>query len=130
MDDVSVSTLFKLGLIAGASYIAYLIYQSLQAPAAAAAAAYDAGTTGIANAVVSLTHSAAVPSGSVQMPNGSTIPVSAFTNLGFDSNGVLVFQYGGTNYAISSLGGGAYSAGAYSAPGTSGLGRIRRRGLR
>jgi hypothetical protein len=128
MDDVSVNTLFKLGLVAGAGYIAYLLYNSLKAPAAAIASAADAATTGAANLIVSATHTASVASGNVSMPNGMAVPVASMSNLGFDSNGVLVFQYAGTNYAISSLGGGAYAAAPYGYSTLQGL--PRRRGLR
>lgn len=131
MDDVSVNTLFKLGLVAGAAYIAYLIYQSLQAPAAAVNSAYQATTQTIADAIVAATHNAVVPQGSVLMANGSTLPVSSFANLGYDSNGILVFQYAGTNYAIAGATGspGAYVATPYGSSTLQGL-TTRRRGMR
>jgi len=136
MDD-SVNNLFKLGLVAGAAYIVYLIYTQLQAPAAAVSSAYNAATDTLANAIVNATHTAAVPNGNVGMANGTNIPVSSFTNLGFDSTGVLVFQYAGTNYAISPIAGnaGAYTAAPYPYATLQGLAgaftaRRRRRGMR
>src|SRR5271170_2179841 len=130
MDD-AVNNLFKLGLVAGAAYIAYLAYQSFKAPAAAVASAYDAATTSIANLFPG-TSPSVVPSGNVQMPNGTNIPVAAWTNLGYDSNGILVFSYGGTNYAITGATGspGAYVATPYGSTTLQGLARPKRRGLR
>ena len=131
MDD-AVNNLFKLGLVAGAAYIAYLAYQSFKAPAAALAQAGSATTTGIANAIVALTSNPVVPNGNVQMPNGTNIPVAAWTNLGYDSNGILVFSYGGTYYAIAGASGspGAYVATPYGSTTLQGLARPKRRGLR
>jgi hypothetical protein len=130
MDD-TVNNLFKLGLIAGAAYVAYLAYQSLKAPAAAVNTAYQSATQAIANLFPG-TSPTVIPNGNVQMPNGAIIPVAAWTNLGFDSNGILVFSYGGTYYAITGATGspGAYVATPYGSTTLQGLSRPRRRGLR
>ena len=90
--------LLTLAAIAAGGYILYKFLQSFKAPIQAAAGAV---AQPFANAYVGLTSPTIVPAGSIALPNGATVPVSAGA-LSMDSSGSYgVFNYRGANYYVT-----------------------------
>jgi hypothetical protein len=100
--DVGTLLLFGVG--------AYLLYQFFQPAGSGAGAAYNSFTSWIASFFPGTSPSVVVQ-GTVNLPGGSTIPVSSLTSNGFNSDGSLsMSDASGNTYSVTSLGNGTYQA--------------------
>ena len=99
-------TILYLGIAAGAAWVIYQVVQAVKAApgtiAAAGSAAVDAVSNPIAAAITQATLPAAmVPTGSILLPSGATIPAASVL-LQFDElSNAAYFTYQGHQYLIT-----------------------------